>query len=450
MTGRGDASLDDAFATEMGHHLGPDFPEDIALAVSGGGDSMAMLALAHTWARVWGVRLWVVTVDHGLRPESAGEAEMVASECRLLGHPHATLRWRWDERGNVMDAARRARLSMIDRWRGGIRHVLMAHTAEDVAETFLMRLQRGAGIDGLSAMAASRRVIPNPEAPLPLDPAEVSGETPPGIWAPGFAVVRPLLRQRRDTLRHYIRTLKVPWVEDPTNADPAYDRARMRRVVATLADEGIGVPQLAGAATRLARARTALDHGVAELAEIAMRSAHPGTLCFARAPVEAAPRESQARLLAAALRWVSGADYKPRGVPLEDLLDRVLAGGRGTLHGCEVACLPEEIAIWRDAGAVRDLSTPAGDTLWDGRWRVVVAEDRDLSGLEVRALGEAGWAALPAERRAAPAVPPLRIARVLPALWSGARLAGFSPAGFGVPHRICDTCDAFTARLLSD
>jgi tRNA(Ile)-lysidine synthase len=79
---------------------------------------MAMLALSHDWARHMGVGLWVVTVDHGLRPESAEEAAMVAAECAALGHPHATLRWRWDGQGNLQDAARRARLALIDRWRG--------------------------------------------------------------------------------------------------------------------------------------------------------------------------------------------------------------------------------------------------------------------------------------------------------------------------------------------
>ena len=92
------ASLAERFAGQMGQLLGPDFPKDIALAVSGGGDSMAMLVLAHDWARVWGVGLWVVTVDHGLRAESGAEAIMVADECAALDHPHATLRWHWDGR----------------------------------------------------------------------------------------------------------------------------------------------------------------------------------------------------------------------------------------------------------------------------------------------------------------------------------------------------------------
>ena len=98
----------------MGQCLGPDFPTDIGLAVSGGGDSMAMLHLAAGWARVYGVRLRVVTVDHGLRAESAAEAAMVAEEARSLGLPHSTLRWTgWDGQGNLQDAARAARRDLI-------------------------------------------------------------------------------------------------------------------------------------------------------------------------------------------------------------------------------------------------------------------------------------------------------------------------------------------------
>jgi tRNA(Ile)-lysidine synthase len=80
-----DAPLAQRFAEAMGQLLGPDFPSDLGLAVSGGGDSMAMLYLAHNWTREYGVRLWVVTVDHGLRAESAAEADLVAEECAALG-----------------------------------------------------------------------------------------------------------------------------------------------------------------------------------------------------------------------------------------------------------------------------------------------------------------------------------------------------------------------------
>ncbi|WP_149754928.1 tRNA lysidine(34) synthetase TilS [Roseivivax sediminis] len=431
----------------MGRLLGPDFPTDIALAVSGGGDSMAMLALAHNWTRAWGVRLWVVTVDHGLRPESAVEAEMVAAECALLGHPHAALRWHWDGQGNVMDAARRARLALIDRWRGGLRHVLMAHTEDDVAETFLMRLARGAGVDGLSAMAPLRRVVPHAEVPPAVQ--DVCGVTPPGPWTPGYDIVRPLLTVRREELRHYARVLLVPWVEDPTNDDPAYVRARMRHLLGALSAEGLDAGTLAATARRMRRARSALVARTADLARAALRAPGglpPGVLVFDRVALAASDAETRLRLLSAALRWVAGAEYGPRAAPLEALAERLDAGGRGTLHGCEAEAMRESLWVWRDGAALRGTAIPAGAGLWDGRYRI---EGEDLAGLEIRALGEDGWAQIPRPARDGATVP-MRVARAAPALWDGTRLRAFAPLDVGPRHVVVDTRPTFMQLLLSD
>lgn len=382
-------SLDQRFAESMGQLMGPDFPSDIALAVSGGGDSMAMLYLAHNWTRVWGVQLHVVTVDHGLRAESADEAEMVARECRDLGWPHETVRWHWDGTGNVMDAARRARLDLIDGWRGEVDHVLMAHTMDDVAETFVMRLQRGAGVEGLAAMAARRRV---PQ---------------------GFEVLRPCLGMRRHELRHYLKVLQGPWVEDPTNQDITYDRARVR---ALIAEAGLDVAALTGTAEAMVRAREALNARAAEVWGRVGREVH-GTLVFDRAGFESVERDTQMRLLAKGVQYVASAEYRPRGRAVAGLLDRVTAGGSATLHGCEVRVGRNELRLYREFKAVAEVTAPfAPETVWDGRWRVSGPGDPSC---EIRALGDEGWRQAgdkPAEG------PPHAVARSLPAVWRGAAL----------------------------
>ena len=424
----------------MGQLLGPDFPSDIGLAVSGGGDSMAMLYLAHNWTRVWGVRLWVVTVDHGFRPEAVQEAAMVANECRTLGWPHTTLRWRWDHKGNKMDAARRARLEMIDRWRGTLRHVLMAHTRDDLAETFVMRMARGSGVEGLSAMQAKRTLRHN--GLKSLTASEFEGALPQQwetiLGGPGragsFQVVRPCMTMERAELRHYLRTLKGPWVEDPSNEDPAYDRVRIRQALPMLADLGLDIATLADTAQRLARARDALRARAAQVwKEIGQerRMGHPcaGDIQFDRAGFEGTERDTQLRLLAAALQFVATAEYRPRAAPLEALLDRLLGGGGGTLHGCEARMERDRLRVFREYKAVSEIAVPHGSyQLWDQRWRVFAPEWRETDGVEIRALGDNGWAQVPDKPDGSP---PYHVARSLPALWQGQTLLACDALGFG-------------------
>jgi tRNA(Ile)-lysidine synthase len=441
-------NLNERFAASMGALLGPDFPRDIALAVSGGGDSMAMLALTHDWARHMGIGLWVVTVDHGLRPESAEEAAMVATECAALGHPHATLRWQWDGTGNLQDAARRARLRLIDRWRRGIEHVLMAHTQDDVAETFLMRLARGSGVEGLSAIAAHRYVRPHNGGYGALPEAEMTqrGAPPPeptrrvaGVpaFSPGFHVIRPLLEETRADLRHYLRTLRVPFVEDPSNEDPKFDRVRAR---AALAEIGIDTSVMAATAQRMARAREALGARAKAVAERVVEQGPHGTLRIDRDGFAKVERDTQLRLMAAALQWVGGVEYRPRAAPLEGLLDRALAGGGGTLHGAQVDVMRDKIVVFREFAAVSKKVEMAGpSSLWDKRWKHYGPH---VKGLEIRALGDEGWQQmLSAERDVATTDgspekprPSHAVARALPAVFDGDQLVGFVPCSFGIDY----------------
>lgn len=410
-------TLDQRFADAMGEMLGPDFPTEIALAVSGGGDSMAMLSLAHNWTRVWGVTLKVVTIDHALRAESAAEAEMVARECATLGWSHDTLRWHWDGQGNLMDAARRARLDLIDGWRGTTRHVLMAHTRDDVAETFLLRLKRGSGVDGLSAMAKIRDVE-------------------------GMQVVRPCLEMSRAELRHYARVLKTPWVDDPSNDNPSYDRVKMRQLLHGLEEVGLGIDTLSSTAERLGRAQVALraraHHVWCELGS----ECESGDLLLDTDGFAKIERDTQLRVLAEGLGFVSGAEYRPRADALEALLDRVLSGGAGTLSGCEIRAERSKIRVYREYRAVEALTADAGD-LWDGRWRL--GHDT-LSEVTVRALGQAGWQQVKDKPDTAP---PYHAARSLPALWRGDCLVACEAMGVGPKACTKRVRLGFAERLLS-
>lgn len=396
--------LESHFAGMMGTLLGPEFPEEIGLAVSGGGDSMALLTLAHNWTHRFGLRLRVVTVDHGLRKESAGEARMVARECAALGHDHDILRWQgWEGAGNLQEAARAARLRLIDQWRGELSHVLMAHTLDDQAETVLMRLARGSGVDGLAGMAAKRFV-----------PGEGAGG--------GFWVVRPLLEVRREDLRHYLRVLKGNWVEDPSNFDQRFDRVKMRQALEVLAPLGLDAPALAQTARRMGRAQEALRARAVAAAERGVRELW-GDLLFDRDVLARLEEETRLRLLAAGLQYVSGQAYRPRARALEAATEQVLSGGRASLHGCLMRAERAEIRIFREYAAVAGTCVQVGD-VWDGRLRLC---GDAIAGLAVKALGPEGAAQLP-ER---PEGLPFQSLIAQPAVFDGARLVAFAPAGFG-------------------
>ncbi len=384
-----------AFAGQFDTFFGPKPPARLGVAVSGGSDSLALLHLLHDWGRVG---LVAVTVDHGLRPGSAGEAAHVADICARMGLPHETLEWRgWDGRGNLQDEARRTRYSLMADWarRQGIAEVALGHTRDDQAETFLMRLAREAGVDGLSGMATR-------------------------IQRNGVTFCRPLLGVGRGELRDELTRRRIKWIDDPTNADEGYDRVRMRRALATLAELGLTAKAIAASAAHLQDARAALSEA-ARLFVLEKVRDGGGDLIFDRALLNRQPAEIRRRLVAGALRWVASEEYPPRREPLADLDKAILDVRNATLHGCRVLVSDMTVRITREHEAVAGTVGPT-DAPWDGRWTLAGPH---APGLQVRALGEAvalcpGWR----ETRL-----PRATLLASPAIWSGTTLVAAPLAG---------------------
>ena len=334
----------------------------LGVAVSGGGDSIALMHILADCAPAKGVALEAATVDHGLRPGSAEEAAFVAETCKALGLRHETLRWEdWDGHGNLQAEARAARYRLLGRWAGRRRldSVALAHTLDDQAETFLMRLAREAGVDGLAAMD------------------EVFERDGARFW-------RPALALERAELRDYLGRHRLGWRDDPSNDDASFDRVKARRALTALAPLGIDAAGLRAVAVNMAAAREALERSTWETARRVARET-AGDVVFDRAELLLAPYEITRRLMLAALAWVSGAGYAPRREAVSDLIGAILHGRPHTLSGCIVATDARSVRIAREFNAVKDVSAPVGG-LWDGRWRV---EGPDAEGLVVRALGEA-------------------------------------------------------------
>ena len=211
----------------------------IVLAVSGGPDSLALMWLAARWrhALTRGPRLLAVTIDHGLRREAAREAREVKRLARSLGLTHRTIRWTGAKpKSGLPAAARSARYRLLVKAarESGATHILTAHTRDDQAETLLMRLVRGSGIAGLSAMARESE-------------------------REGVRLARPLLDVPKSQLIATLRKAKLGFADDPTNRDVSFTRPRLRALMPALAAEGGDARNLARLASRLARANTAIE-----------------------------------------------------------------------------------------------------------------------------------------------------------------------------------------------
>jgi tRNA(Ile)-lysidine synthase len=221
----------------------------VVLAVSGGPDSTALLWLAASWRKRLrsGPKLVAVTIDHGLRKEAAAEARAVKKLAASLGIAHTTMRWSGAKpsRG-IPAAARDARYELLASAarKAGAVCILTAHTLDDQAETFLMRLSRGSGLAGLAAMARY----------------SLRGHV---------AIGRPLLNVAKARLIATLDKAGISYASDPTNQDTTFTRPRWRKLMPELAQEGIDARNIARLVVRLARANEALD-AVADRAEAAL------------------------------------------------------------------------------------------------------------------------------------------------------------------------------------
>jgi len=294
----------------------------IAVAVSGGSDSLALMHLLRAFAEQRKSKPPVVlTVDHGLRKSSARDARQVAAWAKQAGLKAEVLKWTGTKpKSGIEAAAREARYRLMGQWltRHKIATLFVGHTGDDQAETFLLRLARGSGLDGLAAMRAN--------APWPV----------PGFA--GLGVKRPLLALRRDQLRAHLKSLKQSWLDDPMNDDPAFDRVKIRKALVVLAPAGLTVERIASAAAHLARARESLEIVTEAVLARSVRAGEGGVL-LDPAVLAAAPREVGLRALATILMAVSGQAYRPRFESLERLFDQIGGGRLGagaTLHGCHI------------------------------------------------------------------------------------------------------------------
>ena len=459
----------------------------LIVAVSGGADSTALMHLLVRWAefRTRGTlaqsrhgkqsrhgshpaefspspKIIAATVDHGLRPEAAGEAAAVGAQAAMLGIAHHMLRWLDQKPATAIQAtARAARYQLLETLAADFpgAALVTAHHRDDQAETVLMRLARGSGVDGLAGISPSR---------------------PAGSMAhAGFPVARerPLLGLAKARLVATLEARHITWCKDPSNDDPAFERVRWRQGVPSLVALGLTSEAVARAALRLERARQALE-SLTGAAWSRLADVHQGAYAsLDDGQFAAEPEEIRLRLLSRALTAFGGTGQAPSLSQAEELLAGVDAGAfqRRTLAGCLIERSPGEIRVLREPGRLGLPEGPIapGETMiWDNRFEVRLADmptgpacgglalgGLALGGLAagvaephagggiVRGLGAEGLAVLRERHDALPLS--ARVAVTLPSYWSRGRLVA-------VPHlgpqlealRPGPTVPRFTARFL--
>ena len=309
----------------------------VAVAVSGGSDSMALLQ----WADTLGERLHVLTVDHRLRPEAAQEAAFVKQATENLGHSHQTLVWNAPRNGQAHARAARHRLLARAARQAGAAVLLLGHTMDDVVETMAIRDARG---------------VPGPwrAGPLPMSPSPV--------WPEGrqLVLMRPLLHRRRAALREGLRANGMDWVDDPSNDDQQYERARVR---ATLAADPARRADLMG------RARDEIRAHFYRRVMLSFRLVAPYTHVSPDGLVTCAldrDDPDMVHILPELIRASAGHDRPVRRQAVETALAGMTApGDRVTLGGAWLQATRDGLLVGRAPGEPYHIDAQA---LWDGRF----------------------------------------------------------------------------------
>lgn len=328
-------------------------PGDIGVAVSGGSDSTALLSLSSEWARLKGRKVISATVDHGLRIASAFECQEVKKTSIQMEVDHTTIKWSGKPRGNLQNAARNARHRLLKRWanKNNLSIVLLGHTLDDNAETVMLRLIRGSGVDGLSGISKRKTIN-------------------------GFKVFRPLLFLRRAHLQEYLRYRGLPWIEDPSNSDSRFDRVRIRKLLSDVNTFGLTSQKLTLVAEHMCRAKEALNSCVMEFAKSDISQTSWGDFEISLCRFLECSEEVQFRVLSSILRWNSGKKYNPRFGSLRKIHSEIKdskLGARRSLMGSLIRIKADKIIVSREFSAIPKPKIIKKQVfVWDNRWKIRV------------------------------------------------------------------------------
>ncbi len=363
------------FAKEIGKFSQID--DSLAIGVSGGSDSMALVILAYEWAKNNNIKIVAITIDHGLRKESVTEALKVGKWLKKYNIQHVIIKWEGlKPPSNIQANARIARYRLMQKYcqEHNIKSLAIAHTIDDVAENFLIRLIRGSGLDGLTGINSENNLF-------------------------GIRLIRPCLTFYRAELREYLKEIRQEWVEDSSNQNDKFARVKVRKLIGSFAEPEILTQRLANTAIHMSRAKNYIEIKLAESLRGIFVFHKEGFYTIDSKKFALLHEEEQLRSLATCLQYLGGRDYKPRFVNLLDLKNKIVEGrltSGCTLWGCEISQSKKQreeniLYLYRELKACgEDIKVRENQVIeWDGRFLCNIG-DIKMDNLSIGALRKEG------------------------------------------------------------
>ena len=343
----------------------------VAIAVSGGVDSMCLINLTKAWADDNNIEIVAIIIDHGLRKESQIESEVTRSFLEKKGiEVHVgQLDSKKIKAGNIQQNARDLRYEYMGNYckEKRINNLLVGHHKNDQAETVMLRILRGSGVDGLSAMDT------------------VSNKN-------GVCILRPMLSFSRADIEKYMKSQNWQWVEDPSNHDEdKFERVRIRKLLAEYAGKDDLVSRLCLLSNNMRRTKTFIKKVEQETISNICKFSLLGDVSFNKHDFIQLDEEIALRVLRELLIKISGNSYVPRLNSLQQLYSKMIAGNfnNTTLSGCEVILKGNSFCLLRELVSVQDKAEINVNrvVIWDNRVEVQVKQ----KNLYIGALGQGGY-----------------------------------------------------------
>ena len=388
----------------------------IALAVSGGPDSTAMMQIAALSKKLKNNNVTVIVVDHGLREESKNEANIVGQNAKLLGFKFKILKWDGVKpKTRIQEIARKTRYKLMTSWckKKGIEKLFLAHHLDDQVETFLMRLGKGSGVDGLAVMNYV---------------TEISS----------LKLVRPFLEIPKTRFIKILSITNLEWISDPSNFSSDYKRSRIRKILPILSKEGINSKQIGLVIKRMRSAKDALNTQTNILLKKYLSNVDNVAYFLNKELLkDVKEKEILLRVLEKIFMNISGSIYPPRRNKLENILSWILKNNNikaKTLTGVVVRKRKSELIFYREPDdcykSVNIRPLTSRYSCWDDRFFLKANKSNDL---QIRALGDVGIKILKEEKilkRQGFQNVPLSAWKTVPGVWSKKRLISVPTLGY--------------------